>query len=257
MISMIKRIYKSDVVNSLFHNWNDTMVWSCLQNTMGEIYVKKNNPVVSAMAHINDFCFLAGAPDKELLTYRPDLFNKEFIIMIPQNLEWDKYIEECYAGHFNRVIRYATKKEYNIFEEEKLQNIVNSLLIEYKLVAIDRERYEQCKSSEWCYSLVSAFDDYEEFCVHGLGYVIVKDNTIVSGAASYSFFDHGIEIEIDTEEKYRRNGLALTCGAKLILECNRKHLYPSWDAQNQGSLALAQKLGYHFNYSYHAYEIFK
>lgn len=43
--------------------------------------------------------------------------------------------------------------------------------------------------------------------------------------------------------------------AKLILECLEEGLYPSWDAQNKWSVALAEKLGYHFSHEYVAYEI--
>ena len=50
-------------------------------------------------------------------------------------------------------------------------------------------------------------------------------------------------------------GLASVCGAKLILECQERKLYPSWDAQNLWSVALAEKLGYHFSYEYTAYEV--
>ena len=49
--------------------------------------------------------------------------------------------------------------------------------------------------------------------------------------------------ETDTREDHRRKGLAYACGAKLILECLERELYPSWDAQNMWSVALAEKLG--------------
>ena len=65
------------------------------------------------------------------------------------------------------------------------------------------------------------------------------------------------EIQIDTKEEYRRKGLALICGAKLIIECLNKELYPSWDAQNMESVKLSEKLGYHFDKEYTAYEISK
>lgn len=45
------------------------------------------------------------------------------------------------------------------------------------------------------------------------------------------------------------------CGAKLILECLKRDLYPSWDAQNKSSVALAEKLGYHYSHTYTAIEI--
>lgn len=78
---------------------------------------------------------------------------------------------------------------------------------------------------------------------------------MVSGASSYTVYRGGIEIEIDTRIDYRRQGLALACGAKLIMECLKRGLYPSWDAQNPGSVALSQKLGYHFDREYPVYEI--
>ncbi len=62
-------------------------------------------------------------------------------------------------------------------------------------------------------------------------------------------------IEIDTRDDHRRKGLAYACGARLILECLEKGLYPSWDAQNKWSVALAQKLKCHFSHEYMAYEV--
>ena len=53
----------------------------------------------------------------------------------------------------------------------------------------------------------------------------------------------------------KRKGLAYVCGSKLILECLERGLYPSWDAQNKWSVALAEKLGYHFSHEYTAYEV--
>ena len=78
---------------------------------------------------------------------------------------------------------------------------------------------------------------------------------MVAGASSYSRYNDGIEIEIDTKTEHRRKGLASVCGAKLILECLDRDLYPSWDAQNMWSVGLAEKLGYHYSHTYTAYEI--
>ena len=78
---------------------------------------------------------------------------------------------------------------------------------------------------------------------------------MVSGASSYSRYKNGIEIEIDTKAEFRQKGLAYACGAKLILECLSRNLYPSWDAQNKISVALAEKLGYHYDHEYTAYEV--
>ncbi|MDY4397537.1 MAG: GNAT family N-acetyltransferase, partial [Eubacteriales bacterium] len=108
----------------------------------------------------------------------------------------------------------------------------------------------------WSRDLVSAFGSYEAFSAHGIGCAVLFGDTVVSGASSYSYYSGGIEIEIDTRADFRRRGLALACGARLILECLDRGLYPSWDAQNLGSLSLAKKLGYEFSHEYPAYEIF-
>lgn len=41
-----------------------------------------------------------------------------------------------------------------------------------------------------------------------------------------------------------RRGLATACAARLLLACLERGLYPSWDAANPASAALAEKLGY-------------
>ena len=105
-------------------------------------------------------------------------------------------------------------------------------------------------ASEWAADLCENFDSADSFLKHGLGFVVLKNGEIVSGASSYTFYREGIEVEVDTREDERRRGLALACAAKLILECLNKNLYPSWDAHNRGSLALAKKLGYRFDREY-------
>lgn len=75
----------------------------------------------------------------------------------------------------------------------------------------------------------------------------------MAGASSYTFYREGIEIEIDTKESHRRKGLATACGASLILECLKRDKYPSWDAIDLRSVALAEKLGYHRAEDYTTY----
>ena len=120
---------------------------------------------------------------------------------------------------------------------------------------IDEKLFWQCREIEWCRDLVWQYDDYPRYQKYGLGAIILKDEEPVSGASSYSSYIGGIEIEIDTRKDYRRRGLAYISGAKLILECLKRGWYPSWDAQNRWSVALAEKLGYHFDYEYVAYEV--
>lgn len=80
-------------------------------------------------------------------------------------------------------------------------------------------------------------------------YVYGEKAALVSGTSSYSRYREGIEIEIDTRKDCRRKGFPYACGAKLILECRKRNLYPSLDAHNKASAALAEKLGYHYSHA--------
>ena len=62
-------------------------------------------------------------------------------------------------------------------------------------------------------------------------------------------------MQIDTRKATGAGGFARICGANLILECRKRNLYLSWDAQNMGSMALAEKLGYQYSHAYTAVEI--
>lgn len=245
-----------EIVKDIFAGWNETIIWSCLQRVMGHLYADDSFKPVSAMALLGDFCFFAGKPDTELAAFKPEWTGQDFIIAVPQNHQWAEVIEKQYGNKAKKVMRYAMKKEPDIFDVEKLRNIVMQLPNEYTIKIIDENIFNYCKNKEWCRDLVSQFSDWHQFKINGLGVIILKDGEVVSGASSYSAYLGGIEVEIDTKEEYRRKGLALICGARLICECLDRGLYPSWDAQNLCSVSLAEKLGYNFDYEYVAYEIY-
>ena len=240
-------------IKEIFENWNETLIWSCLQGIMGEIHT--NSTEDAAMAILGDFAFYAGNPSKELIRFKPESCERDFIIMVPQNDAWAQLIEKFYGDKAKKVTRYAIKKEQDIFNTVELEQAILSLPDGYELKMLEEQEYNMCQNNGWANDLVSQYKDYDTYKELGLGVVALKDGELAAGASSYSTYNEGIEIEIDTREDHRRKGLAYACGAKLILECLKKGLYPSWDAQNKWSVALAEKLGYHFSHEYTAYEI--
>lgn len=252
---MIYELENPGLAKDLFGNWEESLIWSCLQGIMGIIYTTDPVNPVSAMAILGDFAYYAGEPDRELIAFRPAWYDRDSVIMVPQNDVWGMLIRDHYGKNAKCVTRYAIKKETGIFEREKLQEMILKLPQGYLLCPIDKKYYEMCRAEQWSSDFVSHFESYEMFKNLGLGFVAVKDGHIVSGASSYSRYREGIEVEIATREEFRRKGLACVCGAKLILECMDRDLYPSWDARIKWSVALAEKLGYHFSHEYTAYEI--
>ncbi len=252
---MVFAIKGTSEVKELFSDWQETMVWSCLQGIMGKLYADSSDNPKSVMAIIGDFCFFAGIPNRELVSFRPQWCKQDFIIMTAYTSDWYPLIEAVYGKNAKRVTRYAIKKEADVFDGKKLESYADRIPEGFGLHMIDREIFDGCLQQSWSRDFVALYTDYDDYREKGLGVVAVKNEEIVSGASSYSRYKEGIEIEIDTKEQYRRMGLATACGARLILECLNRGLYPSWDAQNKRSVSLAEKLGYHFDYEYIAYEI--
>lgn len=239
----------------LFDGWDETFIWSCLQGCMGLAYSDSHTHPLSAQISAGDICFFAGEVNTELLLNRPENLQSDFVIFVPQNELWEKAIAHTYQEKALRCMRYATKKERDVFDEAKLRDIAARLPLGYVLKPVDHALYDEILSLDWARDLCSNYSSYEEYQSLGLGIVALKNGEIVSGASSYISFRGGIEIEIDTREDERRKGLASACGASLILECLKRDWYPSWDAHNSESLALAEKLGYHFDRAYPAFEI--
>ena len=254
---MILTAERAPGIESLFSGWEETIIWSCLQKIMGQIYTNDTQNPTAAIALLGDFGFLAGQADVEFLReLKRTVCRQDFLILVPQNEAWSEVIETCCGENCRRVTRYAFKKETDGFDLPKLERLVNGLSKEYRLVRIDQQWYIYCRQTSWCQDLVSQYGSFEQYAKLGLGFLILKDGVPVSGASSYSNYLSGIEVEIDTRQDYRRKGLATICGAKLILECFKRNWYPSWDAQNLWSAALAKKLGYRFSHEYTAYESF-
>ncbi len=251
----IRKLEKTEAAAPLFAGWQETMIDSCLQGVMGEIYADAAETPGSAMAMLGDFCFLAGRPSRELAAYKPASCKRNFMIMVPRDEAWAALIEQVYGEKARQVTRYAIRKEERIWDETRLREAVDGLPEGYELRMIEESLYRQCKEADWSRDLVAQYENYEQYEKWGMGAVILRGQEIVAGASSYSGYIGGIEIEIDTREDHRRKGLAYICGARLILECLARGWYPSWDAQNPASVALAEKLGYHFDRAYTAYEI--
>lgn len=248
-------IQDKKTIAPLFYGQQDTFIWSCLQGCMGNAYANSPTSPQSAQIILGDFCFFGGAVNTELIHHKPQNHPSNFIIMVPPTPAWAAAIQLEYGVKAQSHTRYATKKSLSYFDKSTLQAMASQLPVGYHLTTIDKPLYHQILSLPWAKDLCAQFPHYASYQANGIGVAALKDGHVVAGASSYSFYQGGIEIEIDTQKEERRKGLASACGAKLILKCLNQNLYPNWDAHNKESLALAQKLGYQLDKEYLTYEI--
>lgn len=244
---------------SLFANTEETLVLSCLQGHMGRAFADRLEDPRCAQILVGDFCFFTGdaglAGAKELVRNIPRDFSSPVILFIPLAPGWNILIEQTYSGRFEKTTRYAIKKEPDAFDRHYLEKLVSQLPEGFTMRSIDRELYWKSFEQEFSRDFCAQFDSAEDFLRRGLGVCALYQGTLVAGASSYTVYDSGIEIEVDTHPDFQRRGLACACAAKLILTCLEKGLYPSWDAANLASVSLAQKLGYHLDFAYPTYQI--
>ena len=253
----MEKVEKSKLsdIAPLFEGWNETLIWSCLQGHMGKAWADTLPNPSSAQIIVGDFCCFAGRPNAELVRNFPADHPSDLLLMVPQNDGWSAMIELQYAPVCEKILRYSIKKESDSFDREKLRSYIKKLPQEYRLHRIDEALFHQSKTESWSRYLCSQFPSYEAYRAHGIGFMVLHGEMPVSGASSYTFYDSGIEIEVDTKCEYRNRGLALACASELILECLDRGLYPSWDAHDLRSVALAEKLGYHLDQAYVTYII--
>ncbi|MGI5894581.1 MAG: GNAT family N-acetyltransferase [Candidatus Merdivicinus sp.] len=234
-------------ISALFDGWEETLIWSALQGVMGEITADDPENPKSARILIGDFGFFAGEPSEAMILSMLD--GRDFLLATPQNEAWAAQIQKIFPDS-QRMTRYAIKKEPDVFDREKLAEFARNVPAGYTVVPIHEELFHRVQKEEWSRDFCSQFADYAQYRQYGGGFVALYEGEVAAGASSYTAYQDGIEIEIDTREDHRRKGLALCCAANLILSCLDKGKYPSWDAATPISVALAEKLGYHFDREY-------
>lgn len=248
------KIINKKNIESLFQSTTQTIIQAYWEGNIGFAYADDLLRPTSVVINIGCFFFLAGQPNQEMLHYIPKVYNDDYAILISIDKTWQNLIENVYRNNYEKITRYSfyTPTEFDI---QKLQLIISKLPKNYQLKAIDEKDYWQILNLEWAKDLCKNFNSYSDFEKLGLGFIILKDNVIVSGASSYLAYNNSIDIEVDTIVEERRKGLALISSAKLILACLDRQISPNWDAHNKPSLKLATELGYILNQPYRAYVV--
>lgn len=237
----------------LFENMNSTILLSCLQGHMGKAWVDDlENPTV-AQVMVGIFVFYGGDANSEAA--------KELLYNLPEHIEvivdtddWKKRIETLHK-RIEKFDRFEFEKNPKHLDSKHLQGYLSTLPDGYELKKIDEALVNEDSLHKLSPEFTGQFDSVQDFLKRGVGFCIVHKGQIVSGASSYSIYDNGLEIEVATDAKHRKKGLATVVSSALILDCIDKGIYPNWDAANIESLNLGKKLGYVFKQPYDTYYI--
>ena len=264
-IEIVAQEYRKNT-EPLFGDMDDTTITSCIQGYCGGVIwadSAESPTIVRAqlggrLKGSGGFAFVAGDAESELAEELLRKWDEQWqgsLIIVPQNERWCRRIEQCFGDKASAHTRYATSKSEHHFDRAQLEHWAQSLPEPYTLHLMNAEYYNMCKESGWALDCVANYATAQEYEQYGMGVICMCGDEPAGVVSTYSSYDKGIEIEIDTNEAHRRKGIARANASRLLLECFDRGLYPSWDAANTMSLGLAKQLGYVFEREYPAYYI--
>lgn len=238
----------------IFKDLNDTLILSCIEGHMGKLFVAEKENAKAAQIVLDIFVFFAGDSDSDEAKELINNLNLEYLVVVSDN-KWQTLIENKYKEKAKKFSRYAFIRDFNNLNYDYIKKYLKEIPEGYELKKVDKEIAQSESFHKLSEDFTALFDSIDDYLSRGIGYCILKDNEVISCASSYSIYNEGIEIEIDTHKDYRRKGFATIVATSLILDCLDRGIYPNWDAANLTSVALAEKLGYVLDKAYDTYYI--
>ena len=251
---VLKRVYPpyGEKIRRILLDFHDSAAITLSEGIAGEVYADDEINPQTLLANILDFRFLYGDAGKienleELLFISGD---ETTLVCAGESALQSDII--C-VTHFTRY-RLDTPLEFDI---KKLESIVSLLenLPDFCLREVKKDEFLQFDNLTFGHDLKGICKDYDDFKANSLGYVITHKGEIVSGCCAYSYYSGGYEIQVETDSAFRGLRLASICSAAFILKCVKRNKKPHWDAANEISCRLAQRLGFVAKGRYTAYNL--
>ncbi len=170
----------------------------------------------------------------------------DYFFFYDDESEWEKVLEfilkDVYPGKTYR--RY-----YNFTAGDSV--VRHDLHEGFKLQKIDKELMERTdlnnveEIQQWTFT--ESWSGKEDFLKNGFGFCIIKDKDIVSWSMTDHVFGDKCEIGIETDEDYRRKGMATGVVSACVEYCLSEGIHRiGWSCfdSNEASYSLAEKVGF-------------
>ena len=235
---------------NLFQTWTKNMVLYGLDAGLGQLFM--NAPETSCLYQLGNFIFPAGQVDSDLWQEFSIKYSLADKVIISEEPSWQEFLDS--QSELQQFTRYAFADKV-AFDTEALEKWQSRIPANYHLCPIDKDSYERLAEEVWSQDLQGDFSDFDYFQASGgFGFLLYSDKEIIAGVSTGLVYHRALEIEIATKPAYQRQGLAKILGAKMILEAQKRSLFPLWDAHNEASKKIAESLGYQCLGAYPAYE---
>lgn len=225
------------------------LVHGVLSGAFGQAFADQPDHATVGMIGIHDFVFFAGDAASPTATAMlqscpPGAW------LIGQDVTWHERFGEQWT-HLKQKERFAFQAPA-VWDRERLTALRHELPLGCTLKPIteaDAARFAQLSTS-----LVDFTEQGQPTMAYSVGFGIEVEGQFVAGCAGAPAGGM-LDFEIQTALAHRRRGLATAVAAAMILYCLDHELKPCWDAANEMSARLAEKVSFVGRTRYSAYQI--
>lgn len=224
----------------------DISIECLIEDQMGQVFADSSeNPRYFMIEQDNFFCYVAGdfkAGGQDFLKLIP---HGRFLMAGSDG--WAESLKTIFAENLIPVQRYQfSSQSLSVTHLDELaQNNPNTPHIK----RIDA----QIANIPNDFLGLGAFDSVDDFIERGIGFCMLDNDKVIGVAYSSLVCINAIEVSIIVDENHYRKGIATALACQLLKWCLDHHLAPHWDAANEESCKLAEKLGYTADGGYVAY----
>lgn len=226
------------------------LVHGALCGAVGQAFADRREHATVGMLSTDDFVFFAG--DAACATATALIRRcAPGVWLIGRDDAWQTRFVALWGDRLRPKERFAFRSPA-AWNREQLAGWMRDLPTGCTLTRIletDAARFAQVSAS-----LVYVDAQGQPIMAHSIGFGIEQAGQFLAGCAGAPAGGM-LEFEIQTQLAHRRRGLATAVAAALILYCLDHELQPCWDAANEMSARLAEKIGFVGRTPYMAYQI--
>lgn len=215
-------------------------VRSILENGYGGVLMENG---LSVCLKVTDFYFVEGAFDAAFADTLCARLSSSFILTSSDALWYAHVAGKKPAKEALRQM-YVWQADANALE--RLTVYQRALKPGHVLQAIGLAEIAQIEKLDWASGVFDSYRDAEDYVKRGFGYCIKNADRVVALCTSFSASREGVEIEVDTDPAYQRQGLGKIVSAHFVREACQRGMAPLWDATNEASVKIAEALGFTF-----------
>lgn len=219
---------------------------------MGRVWVDSPVHPRCAIAAAGDFLFCGGEPGLSAARMlRTALASEKRSWLVQAVGDWAEVLKKL--ARVRPCGRWAFDHHVQP-EDTQLRRLLACMPENAVFQPITGEWIAWCRQFGWSEDFVSMYEA-DAFERKGLGVLLMIDGVPVAGAGSYVSYPGGVEIQLQTRDDMQGRGYATLAAAKLVLMAHERGLIATWDAANETSAHIAQKLGYRLLGPYQVYEL--